>query len=341
MSGQPEMLFDLIVIGGGSGGIASANRAASYGARVALIEFKKLGGTCVNLGCVPKKIMWCAASLADAFHDAPSYGFTGIAKPSLDWKLLKSKRDAFISRLNGIYQGNLQKNGVEVFNGWGKLLGSNRVAVTPANGSNPSILEGKNILIATGSEGILPASIPGHDLGGTSDSFFALEAQPKLVAIVGAGYVGVELAGVLNALGSHVTMFTRKCGVLTHFDPMIQAAATEHLASSGVEMLCETSIEKIEKNDGGLSIEFTHRGQLKILSGFDSLIWAIGRAPLVSNLGLDACGVTLDARGAIPVDEYQNVIGTSENLLAVGDVTGVHMLTPVAIAAGRKLAGII
>lgn len=331
--------FDLIVIGGGSGGIATANRAASYGAKVALIEASRLGGTCVNLGCVPKKIMYCAASIAETIREAPAYGFEGLpCSPILNWQKLKTKRDAYITRLNGIYQTTLQKNGVMLFNGWGKLLGDNKVSVTSASDSLTTILQGKNILIASGSEGIIPKNVPGADLGSTSDGFFALEEQPKRVAIIGGGYIGVELAGVLNGLGSNVSLFTRKCSVLTHFDEMLQAACTTNLEQAGVNMVCESAIEKVSKTAGGLQIDFTLNGVPKSQGPYDVVIWAIGRNAKVEGLGLEEAGITLNPMGAIDVDEYQNVGGATPGLLAVGDVTGVHMLTPVAIAAGRKLA---
>lgn len=330
------MLFDLVVIGGGSGGIATANRAALHGAKVALVEASRLGGTCVNLGCVPKKIMYCAGSIADAIREGDAYGFEGLPAPVLNWGRLKTKRDAYIHRLNGIYQSTLQKNGVTVLNGWARLLGENKVSVSLQD-SGVQLLKGKHVVIATGSHGIIPADVPGHELGSTSDGFFAMEQQPESVAIVGAGYIGVELAGVLNALGSRVSMFTRKCGVLTHFDSMIQTSCTAHLAQSGVEMVCESTIEAVERAEGGLMIKYILNGVPKASGPYSSLIWAIGRAALVGDLGLDAAGVTLGKFGAIPVDEFQNVEGVP-GLLAVGDVTGVHMLTPVAIAAGRKLA---
>ncbi len=338
MDGGEEMVFDFVVIGGGSGGIAAANRAASYGAKVALIEAKKLGGTCVNLGCVPKKIMYCAASLSESIREAQAYGFEGLpSKFRINWNLLKTKRSDFIKRLNDIYRNNLKKNGVEVFNGWGKLLGDNRVQVCYKNTSENITIKCQHLLIATGSHGILPEDTPGYDLGTTSDGFFALDEQPKNVAIVGSGYIGVELSGFLQALGTQVSMFTRKCGVLTHFDSMIQSTLTQYLADAGVNMICESAIHSIEKKPDGMYISFNHNSFEKVAGPFDCLIWAIGRRPLVQGLGLEDCGIKLNDHGAISVDEWQNVCG-APGVYAVGDVTGVHMLTPVAIAAGRKLS---
>lgn len=330
-------LFDLIVIGGGSGGIATANRAASYGAKVALIEAKALGGTCVNLGCVPKKMMWCAASIAETIKEAPAYGFEGLpTSPKFNWAQFKTNRDSYIKRLNGIYKGNLEKNGVTLFNGWGKLLGNQQVSVSTAEDKEVRI-KGKNILIATGSHGIIPKDVPGADLGSTSDSFFAYEQQPKSVAVIGGGYIGVELSGVLTGLGTKVSLFTRKCGVLTHFDSLLQATCTENLDHSDVDLVCETSISKVTRMDDGLYIDFIHNGVPKVKGPYDSLIWSVGRGASTDGIGLEISGVPMTRFGAIEVDEYQNVKGVP-GLLAVGDVTGVHMLTPVAIAAGRKLA---
>jgi len=329
--------FDLIVIGGGSGGIATANRAASYGAKVALIEASKLGGTCVNLGCVPKKIMYCAASIAETVKEAPAYGFMDMpSNPVIDWAKLKIKRDAFITRLNGIYKGNLAKNGVMLFNGWGKLIGDNKVSVT--NESSETVLESKNVLIAVGSEGIMPENIPGYDFGSTSDGFFHMPGQPKKVAIVGGGYIGVELSGVLNGLGTKVSLFTRKCGVLTNFDSTLQSACTANLTHSGVDLVCESAITQIQKKKDGMYIDFKFNGIDRVQGPYNALFWCIGRKAKLAGLGLETCGVTPNKFGAIDVDEYQNVKGGPNGLLAVGDATGVHMLTPVAIATGRKLA---
>lgn len=331
-------IFDLVVIGGGSGGLASANRAASYGAKVALIEAKSLGGTCVNMGCVPKKIMYCASSIAETIREAPSYGFEGLPKnPVFNWQAFKVKRDAFIHRLNGIYENNLKKNGVNVFNGWGKLIGDNRVSVTPVDGGSPIVVQGKNVLIAVGSEGVMPSDIPGYELGMTSDGFFALEEQPKRVAIVGGGYIGVELSGVLNGLGSKVSLLTRKCSVLSNFDSTIQEACSSNLIGSGVNLVCLSQVCKVYKKDDGIYMDFHFAGEAKTCGPFDVLLWTIGRKPSSHGLGLEKAGIPTDSHGAIRVDEYQNIINGPLGNFAVGDVTGVHMLTPVAIAAGRKL----
>jgi glutathione reductase (NADPH) len=338
--GEP-VLYDLIVVGGGSGGIAAANRAASYGAKVLLVEAKRLGGTCVNLGCVPKKIMWCAGSVADAIHLGPAYGFPELKSQSLsrfDWGGLKAKRDAFIKRLNGIYEGNLKKNGVTIVSGWGKLISPRKVSITPLDNEPEMVVEGKHVLIATGSHGIMPTGMPGVEHAICSDGFFALETQPERVAVVGSGYIGVELTGVFKALGSAVDMFIRTSRVLTHFDMTLQTHLTKNLRASGVKLFPESNITRIEKGTNGeVMVEYEENGSTLKAGPYDCILYAIGRAPMSAKLGLEACGVSLNANGSIPVDEYQNVLG-AEGLHAVGDVTGVHMLTPVAIAAGRKLS---
>src|SRR6185437_9235266 len=205
--------FDLIVIGGGSGGLAAAQRAAEYGARVALVESHRLGGTCVNVGCVPKKIMWNAANLAAGLRDAPDYGFTLSAGPH-DWALLKEKRDAYILRLNGIYEGNLAKRGITLIRGRAQFVDARTVAAAGSSLSAP------HIIIATGGRPLLPA-IPGAELGITSDGFFELPSRPDRVAVIGSGYIAVELTGIFAALGSKVTLALRGETMLKHFDSMI------------------------------------------------------------------------------------------------------------------------
>ncbi|KAI8075336.1 uncharacterized protein B0P05DRAFT_442973, partial [Gilbertella persicaria] len=221
VSKASKSLYDYIVIGGGSGGISGARRAAGlYGASVAMIEANSyLGGTCVNVGCVPKKVMWNTASIAEALHQASGYGYT-VGPFKFDWATIKQKRDAYIKRLNGIYDTNAQKEHVEQFYGHARFTDPHTLSVK-REGADPVELKGKHILIATGSEPIVP-QVPGAELGITSDGFFELEHQPKRVAVVGTGYIGIELAGIFHTLGSEVTIFSRTKQILRKFDPVIK-----------------------------------------------------------------------------------------------------------------------
>ena len=316
---------DFLVIGGGSGGIAAARRAAQHGARTALIEGGRLGGTCVNVGCVPKKVMWNASRLAEMLDDAPGYGFS-IDQSRFDWPSLKSARDAYISRLNGIYQRNLDQAGVETIAGWARFEGPHDIRVADRK------IHAKHVLIATGGIPTIPA-LSGAELGISSDGFFALEAQPARVVIVGAGYIATEFAGVMNALGSEVTLILRKDTVLRAFDHTLREVVMSEMHTSGIRILPQTQIDQIiSGNDARLRIECTGES----LDSIDCLIWAIGRESNVTGLGLTEAGITTDDDGFIPTDPFQNT--TTENVYAVGDVTGRQALTPVAIAAGRRLA---
>lgn len=323
--------FDYVVIGGGSGGLASARRAAKHGAKVALVEAGRLGGTCVNVGCVPKKVMWNAASVAEALHDANDYGFALGEVPEIDWGAVKRKRDAYVERLNGIYARNLDNDGVSLFDGWGRLQGPNEVVVESAGGSQ--VLKAKHILIATGGRPRLPG-IPGEELGITSDGFFELEELPKHVAVVGAGYIAVELAGIFNALGSEVTLLIRREQMLGGFDSMLRDTLMEEMLKAGVNIETCIHLASVEKNASGKLDLKGSEGQE--LGGMDQLVWAIGRDPNTGDLGLDTAGVAVEANGVIPVDDFQNT--SVPGVYAVGDITGKWELTPVAIAAGRRLA---
>jgi len=318
--------FDLIVIGGGSGGIATARRAAEYGATVALVEAGPLGGTCVNAGCVPKKVMWNASHIREAIDLARDYGFS-IEKKGFDWPLLKQKRDAFIKRLNGIYSRNLELSGVTVFNGYGRFAAPHTIEVGEQS------LSAEHIVIATGGQPVVP-DIPGAEHGMTSDGFFELQQQPKQALVIGAGYIATELAGVLNGLGTDVTILLRKHTLLRSFDSTLRETVMEESQRQGINILtCVHLRELIRGDDGKLSLE---GGDGEKLGGFDAVIWAVGRRPNTAGLGLEAAGILLDEKGFIPTDDYQNT--AVPGIYAVGDVTARVQLTPVAIAAGRKLA---
>ncbi len=318
--------YDLIAIGGGSGGLAVCKRAAAYGAKTAVIEGGRLGGACVNVGCVPKKVMWNGANIAQALHDAPDYGFT-IGTPDFSWEQLKQRRDDYVARLNTIHAANLTKAGVDLIRGYARFVDAHTLEV---DGQRYSA---DHIVITTGGRPLMP-NIPGAELGITSDGFFELAQLPGRVAIVGGGYIGVEIAGVLNALGSKVSLLLRGDEPLGAFDPLIRTTLKAQMVDDGIDLHSRVTIEDVTPSEtGGLSVVF-HNGPE--LENFDTLIWAIGRAPNSDNINIEASGVLCDVRGFIPTDEYQNT--NIPGIYAIGDITGRAALTPVAIAAGRRLA---
>ncbi len=317
--------FDLLVIGGGSGGLAHAQRAAEYGANAAVVEYRPLGGTCVNVGCVPKKVMWYAAQQAHQFHHAPDYGFDVNLKGH-DWGALKLRRDAYIARLNDIYANNLDKRGVTHIRGGARFVDANTVAVDGRN------YRAERIVVATGGRPIVPG-IPGAEMGITSDSFFELETRPKRVLLAGSGYVSVELAGVFNALGSETRVVVRKEGVLRSFDKMLSAELMQAMRDSGIALDTGVIPGSVQNTDDGIVL---HAEDGRSFSPVDALVWAVGRAPNTEALDVSKAGLQLDEDGFIPTDEYQQT--NVESIFAIGDVTGREALTPVAIAAGRRLA---
>ena len=317
--------YDFIVIGGGSGGIASAVRARSYGARVAVIEAGRLGGTCVNVGCVPKKVMWYAADIAHSLHDARDYGFD-VETKAFDWAFLKGQRDAYVARLNGIYAARLDKEDIDLYPAWGRFSGAHTVTV------GADELTAQHILIATGGKPHWP-DLPGAQYGISSDGFFELESLPDRVAVVGAGYIAVELAGVLASLGSKVTMVLRRALPLRGFDEMIREHIVAALQQNGVELLSENEPLAVHKTASGLQLE-TRQGAK--LDGLDCVLWAMGRGPNTSDLGLEHTSISQQVDSHLSVDEYQCT--RASGIYALGDVTAQAELTPVAIAAGRRLA---
>jgi glutathione reductase (NADPH) len=318
--------FDLIVIGGGSGGLAAAKRAAEYGARVVVIESGRLGGACVNVGCVPKKIMWNAADLGAGLHDAPEYGFRA-SSDGHNWPLMKQKRDAYVLRLNGIYESSLAAKKVELVRGYGHFEDSHTVVAAERR------LTAKHIIIATGSRPMVPA-IKGAELGITSDGFFELEELPARVAVVGGGYIAIEVAGILNALGAKTILVLRSEAAMRGFDTMIGQSTLKILRDDGVEVATGAWPEALARNaEGALELDTRDGRRLK---PFDTVIWAIGRGPVADNIRLERAGVKVDADGYIPTDKYQTT--NVEHIYAIGDIIGKQaQLTPVAIAAGRRL----
>jgi glutathione reductase (NADPH) len=318
-------IVDLIVVGGGSGGIATARRAAQYGARVALVEAGRLGGTCVNVGCVPKKIMWTAAELAGALHEARGYGFD-VSVKGHDWASLKAGRDAYVARLNDIYAANLSRSKVELVRGHARVVDTTTVQV------NGRRISAGHIVLATGGRP-RHSTIPGADLGIDSDGFFDLPDRPARVTLLGSGYVAVEFAGVLAALGSQVTVVWRGETLLRDFDPMLSEATHEGLAGAGATLLPQTLPTALTRAAGGrVDVVLDNGGRV---ADQDCVIWAIGREPVTSYVD-PGIGIDCDANGYIQVDEYQQT--SVPGVYAIGDVTGKATLTPVAIAAGRRLA---
>jgi len=317
--------YDLVVIGGGSGGLAHAQRAAGYGASAAVVEMGAIGGTCVNVGCVPKKIMWYTAHQAHQFHHLGDYGFD-IEVRGHDWAGLKARRDAYIRRLNGIYRNNLDRRGVTYIEGRARFVDTHTLDVDGRR------VEAGRIVIATGGRPALPG-IPGADLGITSDGFFELEQRPRRVLIAGSGYVAVELAGVFNALGSEVQVVVRKDGVLRDFDAMLAAELMEAMDRDDIDVVTHAVPQSLEQAAGGLVL---HAEDGRSFGPVDCVIWAIGRSPNTEALDVEKAGVEKDPWGFIPTDEFQQT--NVENIFALGDVTGRAQLTPVAIAAGRRLA---
>lgn len=319
--------FDYICLGAGSGGIASANRAAMRGAKVLLIEAKHLGGTCVNVGCVPKKVMWYGAQVAEAMHlYAKDYGFD-VSVNQFDWNTLVASREAYIERIHGSYERGLANNKVTVVNGYGRFVDNHTIEV---DGEHYSA---EHILIATGGAPSIP-DIPGAEYGIDSDGFFALREQPKRVAVVGAGYIAVEIAGVLHALGSETHLFVRKHAPLRNFDPMLYETLMESMASEGPSLHTQSIPKEVRKNvDGSLTLVLENAEEYTV----DCLIWAIGRAPATGNIGLENTDVQLDPKGYVITDAQQNT--GAKGVYCVGDImAGGVELTPVAVKAGRLLS---
>ncbi|SGZ53070.1 CIC11C00000004444 [Sungouiella intermedia] len=344
--------YDYLVIGGGSGGVASARRAASYGAKVLLVEgqYKKLGGTCVNVGCVPKKVMWYASDMAHKKKQLKAYGLSDeeldVKFGDFDWSSIKQKRDAYVKRLNGIYERNLEKEKVEYLYGYASFANENGdVEVVLSEDQEVPFLSGsfkKNekltfsadkVLIATGGEPVVPPKVEGSELGITSDGFFGLEKQPKSVAIVGVGYIGVELAGVFSSLGTETHLVARGETVLRAFDEIIQNSITDiYINKLGINVIKNSgSVSKVEKAGDKKKVFLGNGDVLEV----DELIWTVGRKGL-NRIGLDKVGVKLDAKGNVEVDSYQQT--SNPKVFSLGDVVGNVELTPVAIAAGRKLS---
>lgn len=318
--------YDLFVIGAGSGGVRAARVSAAYGAKVAVAEEYKIGGTCVIRGCVPKKMLVYGSHFAEDLHDAARYGWT-LGETSFDWPTLRDNVQADVTRLEGLYTNTLDNNKVEIFHERATVSGPN--AVTLASGRT---VTAKTILIATGAWPVVP-DVPGAEHGITSNEVFHLETFPKRVVIAGAGYIANEFAGIFHALGSKVTVVNRSDQILRGYDEQIRDRLLQLSTAKGIEFIFNANFEKIEKkDDGSLCVHFKDHEQCDT----DLLLFAIGRAPHSKGLGLEAVGVELDEKGAIKVgdDNRTNV----PSIYAVGDVTNRVQLTPVAIREGQAFA---
>ena len=318
--------YDLIVLGGGSGGLAAAFRAAQHGQRVAMLEPGELGGTCVNVGCVPKKAMWLAADLSGRIGLAAAMGFDVPVRPSLDWKELVVHRQAYIANIHTSYLKRLDENNVVRVPRRGRLVDAHTVEC-----SDGVRISAAHILIATGAHPQRP-DIPGAELGLVSDDFFNLCSAPERVAIVGGGYIAVELAGLLQALGSRVTLLVRGERLLERFDAELTGQLAENLRHQGVQVHFGYRLRELQRDGDGV-LALGHDGPAD--GRFDAVFFATGRRGNSADLGLDAVGVVVGEKGEVEVDEWQTTAVPSVH--AVGDIAGKVGLTPVAIAAARKL----
>lgn len=328
---------DYLVLGIGSGGIASGRRAAKHGAKVIAVESSRYGGTCVNVGCVPKKVTWNAAAIAETFKDARAYGFQVAGVPDFDWPYFKKKRDAYVKRLNGIYENNLNKDEIEHIRGRAKFIAKDTVEIALNDGGVQRV-KAKHILIATGGRPKLP-DIPGKELCISSDGFFDLEKQPKSIATSGAGYIGVEMTGMLHALGTKTHFFIRGDKLLRTFDPMIQDTVTAEYERQGIALYKGTQITKVEDIGNGLKrVTYQHTESKKESTvEVEEVLFATGRDPEIEDLKIADFGIKLNEKNHIVTDEYQNT--SIPNIYAIGDVCDRGFeLTPVAIAAGRRLS---
>jgi len=316
--------FDLFVIGAGSGGVRAARMAAGFGARVAVAEDRYMGGTCVNVGCVPKKLYVYASEFGKAFQDARGFGWDSETAP-FNWATLRDNKKAEIARLNAIYRNLLSGVEATMIDGRARILDPRTVEV------NGQTYRAEKILVATGGWPHVP-EFPGSDLAITSNEIFDLETFPQRLLVVGGGYIAVEFAGIFNGLGARVTQLYRGPLFLRGFDPDIRAHAAQEIAKTGVDLRFETNVQSITRGAGGLQVSLTDGGSLEA----DVVLYATGRKPHLDGLGLENTGVKLTEFGTVAVDEH---FQTAEpGVFALGDVIGGMELTPVALAEGMAFA---
>jgi glutathione reductase (NADPH) len=316
--------FDLFVIGAGSGGVRASRMSAGYGARVAVAEASSLGGTCVNLGCVPKKLMVYASSFSAAAADAVGFGWT-VPTPTFDWATLIANKDREIERLNGIYRGLLEGSGVRIIKGRARLLDRHTVEVDGESFTS------ERILIATGGRPFIPP-IPGAEFGITSDAVFHLEKQPKKIIVMGGGYIAVEFAGIFNGLGTEVMLNYRGPLFLRGFDDDIRTTLADEMGKRGIDLRFDSLVDRIECRGQEYAVTLSSGEVVEA----DHLLCAIGRVPNTPDLGLAEIGVELTDRGAVVVDE--NLESSVSGIYAIGDCIDRIALTPVALAEGMAIA---
>ena len=323
--------YDLFVIGAGSGGVRASRIAAGYGARVGICEDFRVGGTCVIRGCVPKKLLVYGSKFAHEFEDAAAFGWT-LEPPTHSWSTLRDNVAREVDRLNGVYVRMLDGSGVKLHMGRGRLMDRHTIQIEGGQAGGETITAEK-ILIATGGTPLVP-EIPGKEFGITSNEAFHLPELPKRIAIIGAGYIAVEFAGIFNGLGSHVDLVLRRDRVLRGFDEECRTAVHESLRESGIGLRTEMQLECIEAKDG--KAPYTIHTQLGGMLETDLVMYATGRVPNTKGIGLEKVGVQLGKVGAIAVDEWSKT--TADNIWAVGDVTNRINLTPVALMEGHCFA---
>ena len=321
--------FDLFVIGAGSGGIATARRAAQYGAKVGIVESDRLGGTCVNRGCVPKKLMVYASHFPDGFEESAGYGWT-VGETSFDWTKMITAVNNEVDRLNGIYQRMLDNSNVEIYEGYGKFVDSHTIEIGDRK------VTAEKILIAVGGKPVKPDDIPGVEHAITSREIFHVKEQPKRMVIIGGGYIGVEFACILNGLGTEVTLVIRGDKILRGFDEDLRAEIQDGMERHGIRVLTNKPKISIVKQNTGLEVTVHDKnGKEEIIVADAASLAATGRSPNLKNLGLENTGVEI-VTGAVAVDEYNKT--AEDHIYAVGDCTDRINLTPVAINEGRAFA---
>ncbi len=318
--------YDLFVIGGGSGGVRAARIAAGHGAKVAIAEEYRFGGTCVIRGCVPKKLLVYASRFRDDFEDAAGFGWT-VPEPSFDWPTLIAAKDAEITRLEGLYRSGLERAGVTVIKARAELADAHTLTLQPGNRK----VTARIVLVATGGRPVIP-DVPGAGHAITSNEAFHLEELPKSIMIVGGGYIAVEFACIFSGLGVDVTLLYRGPKILRGFDEELRDSLTEELFKRRIDVVCNAEIAAIDK--GWMHTTVTLKDGSKVETG--KVMYATGRAPNTRGLGLEAAGVELGKRGEIAVDAYSR--SSVEHIYAVGDVTDRVNLTPVAIREGHAFA---
>ena len=319
-----EFDYDLFVIGAGSGGVRAARMSAGMGARVAIAEDRYMGGTCVNVGCIPKKLLVYASHFRDEFEDAAGFGWT-VEPENFDWTQLIANKNVEIQRLNGIYERLLTNAGATIYNGRAQLADPHTVIVKGEN------ITAERILVAVGGWPYVP-DVSGKEHAITSNEAFFLEQLPERVVLIGGGYIAVEFAGIFNGLGSAVTQVYRGPIFLRGFDDDARHFVAEEMRKKGIDLRFNADVSAIKKHATGLTVELNNGESIDC----DAVMYATGRRPLTANIGLEACGVELDSNGAIVVDERYHT--NIDSIYAIGDVTDRINLTPVALAEGMSLA---